>query len=81
MVVSIDFTGRQRALTQERGIDMLIDDTTRVADALAYVRSRYPALALREGSVLATVNHRMAPLDRLLQADDNVAFLPPIAGG
>jgi MoaE-MoaD fusion protein len=81
MVVSIDFVGRQRSLTQTRGISMPIDGTTQVTDAMAYVRAQYPGLLLERGSVLVTVNHEMASLDRVLQADDTVAFLPPIAGG
>lgn len=81
MVVSIDFVGSQRSLTRSRGIDMPIDGTTRVTDALAYVRARFPGLSLREGHVLATVNQEMTTLDRVLEANDTVAFLPPIAGG
>jgi molybdopterin converting factor small subunit len=31
--------------------------------------------------VLITVNQKAASLDRVLQANDTVSFLPPIAGG
>ena len=81
MVVSIDFVGRQRTLTQTRGISMPIDGETRVTDALAYVRAQYPSLPLDERSVLITVNQEMTTLDHVLQPNDILAFLPPIAGG
>ena len=81
MVISIDFVGRQRSQTQTRGINMPINGETRVTDALAYVRAQFPGLLLDEGSVLITVNEEMTTLDRVLQADDTIVFLPPIAGG
>jgi molybdopterin converting factor small subunit len=81
MVVSIDFVGMQRSLTQTRGISMPIDGTTRVTDALTYVKAQYPGLLLDEGHLLVTVNQEMAALDHVLCADDTIAFLPPIAGG
>lgn len=81
MVVSIDFVGSQRSLTQSSGIRMPINGETRVTDALDYVRSQYPTLPLDERCVLVTVNQEMTTLDRVLQPDDTLAFLPPIAGG
>ena len=81
MVVSIDFVGTQRAVTQVRGIDMPIDGATRVTDALAFVKGRFPDLTLQENHLVATVNSEMTDLDHVLKANDTVAFLPPIAGG
>ena len=81
MVVSINFFGMQRAVTNTAGLDMPITDETRVADALAYVRSQYPQLRLDEKGVLITVNHEMARADRVLRANDRVSFLPHIGGG
>jgi len=81
MVVSIDFVGPQRTVTRTRGIEMPIDGATRVTDALAYVRGRFPDLPLHERHVVATVNSEMTGLDHVLKANDTVVFLPPIAGG
>ncbi len=81
MVVSIHFHGMQRVITRTDFIDMAITDETRVNDALEYVRHHYPALLLAEGMVLVTVNQEMAPLDRILRANDTVSFLPFISGG
>ena len=81
MVVSIEFYGTQRMITKTDGIAMPITEKTRVNDALEYVRRQYPALPLDEEMVLVTVNQEMAPLDRILRANDTVSFLPFIHGG
>ena len=81
MVVKIDFLGMQRLVTNTDSMDLPITESTSVNDALEHVRSRYPDLNLDEGTVLVTVNHEIAPLDRILKANDTVSFLPFIAGG
>jgi len=81
MVVSIEFLGMQRVLTKTEGIDMPVTDRMMVNDVLEYVRNRYPALNLDEEMILITVNQKIAPLDRVLRANDTVSFLPFISGG
>ena len=81
MVVLIEFLGMQRVVTEADGIDMPITEKTRVDDALNYVRQQYPSLKLDEEMILVTVNQEMAPLDRILRANDTVSFLPFISGG
>jgi len=81
MVVSIKFLGMQRVITNTDSIDMPINGNTRVNDALQYVRQQYPALPLEEGMILITINHEVAPLDRILRDKDTISFLPLIAGG
>ena len=81
MVVIIEFLGRQRMVTKTARLDMPVTAKTRVTDALKYVRDRYPALHLDEGTVLITVNQQIATGDRILKANDAVSFLPYISGG
>ena len=81
MVVSIKFLGMQRVIANTDSIDMPINGNTRVNDALQYVRQQYPALPLEEGMILITINHEVAPLDRILRDKDTISFLPLIAGG
>ena len=81
MVISIDFCGPQRSVTKTNSIDMPMMEKTRVADALEYVRRKYPTLHLDEQMLLVTVNQKTASLDSVLRANDIVSFLPPIAGG
>ena len=77
MVVSIDFCGMQRVVTQKNSIEMPLVEKTRVADALEFVRNQYPDLHLDVEMVLITVNQKKASLDRVLQANDTVSFPPP----
>jgi molybdopterin converting factor small subunit len=81
MRVSIKFLGMHRILTNTGSLDMPINGSTTVQDALEYVRQRYPELNLEQGMVLPTVNHQVASMDRVLQDKDTVEFLPLIAGG
>ncbi len=81
MVVSVDFCGRQRTLTRKGRIDVPLVQKTRVRDVLAHVKNLFPELALSTKSILATVNHEVTDLDRVLRANDKVSFLPHIGGG
>jgi len=81
MIASIEFLGMQRVITKTSRIDMPITEKTRVDEALEYVRHRYPDLHLDEGTILITVNQKIASLDRILKANDTVSFLPFISGG
>lgn len=81
MVVSIEFLGKQRSITSTASIEMPIQGTSRVSDALEFVKNRYPELELDEVEVLITVNQEMVSADRLLKPNDVVSFLPFIHGG
>ncbi|MFC1892893.1 MoaD/ThiS family protein [Chloroflexota bacterium] len=81
MVVSIEFSGIQRVVTQTYSIDMPITEKTMVNDALEYVRRQYPALRLDEGMILISVNQEKASPNRVLRANDTISFLPFISGG
>lgn len=51
------------------------------ADAVALLRERGDGFArLPEAPVIA-VNREFAPLDTVLRAGDEIALLPPVAGG
>ena len=79
--ISIHFQGTQRTITKTDSIDMPITDKTCVADALEYVKERYPDLPLDKKTVLATVNQEKASLETLLRENDIVLFIPHIGGG
>jgi molybdopterin converting factor small subunit len=81
MNVLVELFGVQRDIAQTDNIHMPITGKTLVRDVIVYMRERYPALPLDEHSVLATVNHELASLDKGLKANDIVCFLPPIGGG
>ena len=81
MIVTIEFLGMQRQVTKTDSLDMPITEETKVNDALEYVRQQYPSLNLDYSMVIITVNHETASLDRVLNANDTVSFIPIIGGG
>lgn len=58
-----------------------IPDNSSTADLLAMVYDRYPDVGRLSGQIRAAVNKEIADGDRLLAEDDEVALLPPVAGG
>jgi molybdopterin converting factor small subunit len=81
MLVTIELFGVQRDITKTNRINMPITEKTMVRDAIDYLSNKYPALSLNEDSILVTVNHELAPQDRLLKPNDVINFLPFIGGG
>jgi len=63
-----------------RSLDVTLADGATVRDALAYVRALPGADGLPPAPLVA-VNAEYAPLDRTLAAGDEVALIPPVAGG
>ena len=81
MVLSVEFFGMQRSITNTDSIDVAVTGKTVVSDILDYVRQQYPALPLDERILMVIVNHEIAALDTVLRANDTVSFLPVIGGG
>src|SRR5438270_9564839 len=52
-----------------------------VRDALAHCIARSPKLKESMASLAVAVNHEYAGLETMLQANDEVALLPPVSGG
>lgn len=63
-----------------RSIDVTLSDGATVRDALDYVRALPGADGLPPAPLVA-VNAEYARLDQKLEAGDEVAFIPPVAGG
>jgi molybdopterin converting factor small subunit len=79
MLVKALYFGGLRAALGRAEDELELPEGSQVALALAKVLSGLGpdwALALR-----CAVNEDFAPLDRVLQPGDEVAFLPPVAGG
>ncbi len=81
MTISIQFFGWHRNITGTDSILMPLVGKMKVADALEYVKNRYPALHLDKSIATATVNHKIVSLDVELKENDTVLFLPHIGGG
>lgn len=63
-----------------RALDVTLPDGAVVRDALNYVRA-LPGAERLPPAPLVAVNAEYAPLDRALAQGDEVALIPPVAGG
>ncbi len=81
MVVSVQFFGAQRALTNTRKIQVPLAKNGRVSDIFGYLMDCYPDLPLCEDSVLVTVNDKASNMHHALNPYDNIVFLPHVGGG
>ncbi len=79
MVVSVQFLGAQRSITQKRELRLAVSERARVMEVVEYVRKEFPGLSLKNISV--TVNEKITSFDHPLNPDDRVAFVPHIGGG
>ena len=66
-------------MSGSRECDLPLPAGSRVADLVASLRA-IPGLELPEHPVVA-VNQEYAELDRPLESGDEVALIPPVAGG
>jgi molybdopterin converting factor small subunit len=81
MVVFVELVGNQKDIAQSDKVSLIASGGMSVRDALERLRHKYPALPLDQDSLLITVNHEVASLDRPLKHNDLVCFLPHIGGG
>ena len=81
MTVTIELFGIHREMAGIEKIELPVGEKTLVRDALEHVRDKFPSISLKEHSILVTVNHEVASLDRPLKANDTICILPHIGGG
>lgn len=70
---------RERLGTSEQAIDL--DDGASVADALAMLGEQHEAIAAMRGRFRVAVNQEMVGTDHPLADGDELALIPPVAGG
>lgn len=81
MVVSVQFYGVQRARMKTSEIKISLTENGRVRDVFGYLMDCYPDLPLAEEGVLVTVNNKASDMNRTLNPNDNIIFLPHLGGG
>ena len=69
-----DITGRSEA-------ELSLADGTRAGDVWTTMRRDYAQLAGYEQAPLIAVNEKYARPDTVLRDGDELAFIPPVAGG
>ncbi|MBW2708300.1 MAG: MoaD/ThiS family protein [Deltaproteobacteria bacterium] len=81
MVISVNFHGFQRMVTQTREVQIALANGTRVDHVLDAVQERFPKLPLQREDLIITVNDKVSTMDQLLKERDTVSLLPHIGGG
>jgi molybdopterin converting factor small subunit len=79
--VTVELFGVHRQIAGIDKIELPVGERVLVGDALDYIREKYPSISLVEHSILVTVNHQVASLDRPLKPNDTICILPHIGGG
>ena len=80
MVITVRFFA---SYADSLGLDrtqLALDSGARVSDVLASV-AQLPGAAAIPVSPRVAVNHVFADIDTILETGDEVAFIPPVAGG
>lgn len=79
--ITLKLFGSLREAVGESTIPLELDDDARVADARAWLAKRNPLVDQLGDRLAASVNLEIASPDQALRDGDEVAFLPPVAGG
>ncbi len=81
MVISVNFHGQQRMVTQTGEVEIFLSNGNRVDQALTAVLEQFPQLPLQMEDLLITVNDKVSTLDQQLKEKDKISLMPHIGGG
>ncbi len=81
MRVTVRFFAAHREATGQRDCSADVPDGARAGDVLTLLYGRFPALSAAAHSVAFAVNRQQVPADTVLHEGDELALLPPMAGG
>ena len=81
MKVTVRLFASQREAAGTGTLDMEFSNGTSAGDAFAQLCQRYPVLAAAAGSTAFAVNRRHVEPTAKLADGDELALLPPVAGG
>jgi len=81
MRVKVLFFGMLKELAGKSADDVELHTGARVRDVLGYYESQFPELKKFLPSVALAVNQQYAGPETALNANDEVALLPPVSGG
>ena len=79
--VSVRFFARYAELAGCTSSHVNVDTPTTVGDVIAAVREVFPGTQAMPAKPLAALNRRQVKLDAPVTEGDEVALLPPLAGG
>lgn len=81
MKIRILFFAAYRELLDLGELKVELPGEASVSDLLQHLWDRGDSFALLPSNPVVAVNREFAPLDATLQDGDEVAFVPPVAGG
>lgn len=81
MTIRSLFFASYRDLAGTGELVLTLSASSTVADLVAQLRASSRRLALLPATPAVAVNMTYAPLETALQDGDEVAFIPPVAGG
>jgi molybdopterin synthase catalytic subunit len=81
MEIRVLFFGGLKDLVGTAGESLRVADAAKLGDVLRHYEAKMPRFADYAGSLAVSVNQEYAAMDTVLQAGDEVAFLPPVSGG
>jgi len=81
MILRVLYFGILRERLGRKGEDVECSDGASVGELLSLLAERYSLFALGAGSIRVAVNREYVSNDYRLKAGDEVAVIPPVAGG
>lgn len=81
MKVRLLFFAVLRDITGSNEVQIDVPDGTRASDLWNSLRQKHPRLSAYERAPMTAINQSYAGADQLLHDGDEVAFIPPVAGG
>jgi molybdopterin synthase catalytic subunit len=81
MQVTVKWFGPLREATGTKELGVRLPDGARLGDLAALLAREHAAFAAMASRLRAAVNQEVAEVDAALADGDEVAFLPPVAGG
>ena len=81
MRVRVLFFGTLKELAGKSADEIELREGASLRDVLAYYEARIPSFKASRSSIAMAVNQQYAGTDTRLQANDEIALLPPVSGG
>jgi molybdopterin converting factor subunit 1 len=81
MRITVRLFASQRETLGRSSLEVDVPDGTTAAGALARLTQSYRGLSAPDGSIAFAVNREHAAPDTTLHDGDELALLPPVAGG
>jgi molybdopterin converting factor subunit 1 len=81
MRITVRLFASQRETLGRSSIDADVPDGSTAASALAFLAQAHPALSTAAATLAFAVNREHASADTVLHDGDELALLPPVAGG